>query len=157
MLWRETFKVRLWSFFKVPLLYYARPVVLELEEARTVVSIRLRRRTKNHLGSMYFGALCVGADVAGGLAAMRAIEESGGGMSLIFGAVNAEFLKRPEDDVVFTCLEGMQIRELVALARSSGEREQMPVHVTATVPTLLGDEPVAKFQLSLSLKQKGST
>ena len=88
---------------------------------------------------------------------MRAIEESGGGMSLIFGAVNAEFLKRPEADVVFTCLEGTQIRELVALARSSSERVHMPVHVTATVPSLFGEEPVAKFQLALSLKQKGSS
>lgn len=157
MLWRETLKVRLWSFFKVPLLYYARPVVLELNEGRTVVSIRLRRRTRNHLGSMYFGALCIGADVAGGLAAMRAIEESGGGMSLIFGELHADFLKRPEDDVVFTCLEGQEIRELVALARSSGQREHMPVHVTATVPSHFGDEPVAKFRLTLSLKQKAAS
>jgi hypothetical protein len=36
----------------------------------------------------------------------------------------------------------------------SGERENMPVHITATVPSKLGEEPIAKFVLTLSLKRK---
>ncbi|GAM75988.1 hypothetical protein JCM19241_286 [Vibrio ishigakensis] len=46
---------------------------MHIDEARVEVKIPLRRRTKNHLNSMYMGALVVGADVAGGfLAAMKA-------------------------------------------------------------------------------------
>jgi acyl-coenzyme A thioesterase PaaI-like protein len=155
MLVRETLKVWAWSFFNVPLLFAARPAVIESDEARVVVRIRLRRKTKNHLGSMYFGALCIGADVAGGLAAMRAIERSGGGISLIFKDVNGRFLRRAEGDVFFTCVEGEAIRELVALARSSGEREEMTVRVIATVAA--ESEPVADFTLTLSIKQKART
>ncbi|HSN69626.1 MAG TPA: DUF4442 domain-containing protein [Thermoanaerobaculia bacterium] len=154
MLLRETLNVWTWSFFKVPLLFSVRPVVMIYDEERVAVRISLRRRTKNHLGSMYFGALCIGADVAGGLAAMRAIERSGGGISLIFKDVNARFLRRPEGDVLFTCRDGEALRELVALARSSGEREEMTVRVVATVPSMSGDEPVADFSLTISLKQK---
>ena len=36
----------------------------------------------------------------------------------------------------------------------SGEREEATVNVTATVPDKLGDEPVARFQLTLSLKRR---
>lgn len=154
MLVRETLKVWAWSFAKVPLLLAARPVVLEATDARVVVRISLRRKTKNHLGSMYFGALCIGADVAGGLAAMRTIERSGGGMSLIFKDLTARFLRRPEADVHFTCENGEAIRELVALARSSGDREEMTVRVVATVPSISATEPVADFALTLSIKQK---
>ena len=150
---RETLGIRIWSMLKIPMLGFVRPSVVELNNDRVVIRLRLNRRTKNHLGSMYFGALCIGADVAGGLAAMRAIEHSGGGISLIFKDVAGRFLKRPEDDVYFTCRDGEALRELVALARSSGEREEMPVRVVATVPSRFGDEPVAEFTLTISLKQ----
>ena len=44
----------------------------------------LRRRTKNHLGSMYFGVLAVGADITGGFLAMEPIQESGRNITLNF-------------------------------------------------------------------------
>ncbi len=157
MLLRETLKVWAWSFFKVPLLFSTLPEVIAMDDGKTTVRIRLRRKTRNHLGSMYFGALCIGADVAGGLAAMRAIERSGGGMSLIFKDVSARFLRRPEGPVFFTCANGEAIRELVALARSSGAREEMTVRVVATVPSISGEEPVADFSLTLSVKQKATS
>ena len=34
-----------------------------------------KRRNKNHVGSMYFGALCVGADLTGGYLAMHHISK----------------------------------------------------------------------------------
>lgn len=153
MMFRETFRVRLWAMLHIPLLSFARPSVLQLDDAVTVVRIPFRRRTKNHLGSMYFGALSIGADVAGGLAAMRAIEASGGRVSLIFKDFRAEFLRRAEGEVHFRCDQGEAIRELVAMARSSGEREEMAVHVAATVPSE-GDDPVARFTLTLSIKAR---
>jgi acyl-coenzyme A thioesterase PaaI-like protein len=152
--WRDTWKV--WSFglAKVPLIFFVRPRVEELSESRCVVRIPLRYRTKNHLGSMYFGTLCVGADVAGGLMALRQIEQAGGGMSLIFGEIRGEFLKRVEADALFSCEDGLAIAGLVAHARASGERESLPVTITVTVPEKLGEEPAARFLLNLSVKRK---
>jgi hypothetical protein len=152
--WRETFRV--WGFgaAKVPLILFVRPRVLELSDARCVVRVPLRYRTRNHLGSMYFGTICVGADVAGGLMAMREIERSGERLSLIFGDVKGEFLKRVESDAIFECADGPAVRDLIARARQSGERESLPVTVTVTVPDKLGEEPAARFVLNLSVKKK---
>ena len=50
--------------------------------------------------------------------------------------------------------EGEAIQRLVARALETGEREETTVHVIATVPKKLGDEPVAKFALTLSIKRK---
>jgi acyl-coenzyme A thioesterase PaaI-like protein len=152
---RETLGIRLWAFLKIPMLAFVRPSVVELNNDRVVIRLRLTRRTKNHLGSMYFAALCAGADAAGGLIAFRMIQKSGKKVSLIFKSFEAEFLKRPEGDVHFTCEEGAAIRALVERVIASGEREHIPVHVTATVPAKFGDEPVAKFVLTLSLKARG--
>lgn len=149
-----TLFLRYFGAAKIPLLFYVRPAVVELSAEAVTVKIPLRRRTKNHLKSMYFGALAIGADLAGGFLAMQRIRESGEPVSLIFKSLHADFLKRAEGDVHFTCVQGREIAELVKAAVASGERVEMPVEITATVPALLGEEPVAKFTLVLSLKKK---
>ncbi|HTR04147.1 MAG TPA: DUF4442 domain-containing protein [Thermoanaerobaculia bacterium] len=150
----ETWRLRLWAFRRVPLLFFLRPRVVESSARRTVIRIPLSRRSRNHLGSMYFGALCAGADLAAGLTAMRRIESSGRRVSLVFQDVRAQFLKRAEGDVEFSCDEGEGIAALVRRAVESGEREAMPVRVVATAPEKLGAEPVAEFVLTLSLKRR---
>jgi len=153
---RDTFFVRAFGFLKVPMIGYLKPVVLEMTDTRIVVKFPLNRRSKNHLGSMYFGALCVGADVAGGLIAMKIIKQSKKNVALVFKDFQAEFLKRPEGDVHFICEQGREIAALVEKTIASGSRENLPVHLVATVPKISGDEPVAKFKLTLSLKYKKS-
>jgi acyl-coenzyme A thioesterase PaaI-like protein len=152
-LWRETAFVRFWALRHVRVLWFVQPSVLELDDQHCVVRIPLTWRTRNHLHSMYFGVLAVGADCAGGLMAMRRIGQSKERISLIFKDVRAEFLKRAEGDVHFTCEDGAAIARLVDDVASSGERGNLPVRIVATVPKTLGDEPVARFELTLSLKK----
>ncbi len=151
---RETLFMRAFGFLKIPLIFFVSPTVLELTDQKTVVRLPFTKRNKNHLNSMYFGALCTGADVAGGLMAMRLIQEQNAKVSLVFKDFKAEFLKRAEGDVILTCEDGDKIRAQVKRAIESGERENEAVHITATVPSKLGDEPVARFVLTLSLKRR---
>ena len=150
----ETTRLRLWTFAKIPLLFFLRPSVVEASERRTVIRIPLSRRSRNHLGSMYFGALCAGADLAGALTAMRRIDAGGRRVSLIFKDLKADFHKRAESDVLFTCEDGEAVAGLVRRTIESGEREELPVRVVATVPDKLGSEPAAEFLLTLSLKRR---
>ena len=149
-----TFLLRCMGFFKIPLLSFVKPTVVELTDNRVVIKIPLRRRTKNHLGSMYFGALAIGADCAAGLIAMKFIQETDRKISLIFKSLDAAFLKRAEGDVYFTCDQGREVSNLVTAAAASTERVELPVDVIATVPDKFADEPVARFILVLSLKKK---
>ena len=153
---KQTLGRRLFGWLKIPLLASVRPSVVELSETRCVVRIPLRRWSKNHLGSMYFGALAIGADCAGGLLAMDQIKRSGGGVALVFKAIQAAFLKRPESDVYFICEEGTAIRDQVARSLASEERITEPMHIQAAVKLADGSfEPVAEFTLELSLKRTG--
>ena len=151
---RDTFLLRAFGYLKIPLLAMVSPTVVELNGNRSVVCIPLRRKTKNHLGSMYFGALTIGADCAGGLLGMYWIRKSGRNISFVFKDFKAEFLKRPEADVHFVCEDGPAVESLVDKVISSYERENLPLNIVATVPSLSGDTPVAKFVLTLSLKLK---
>lgn len=150
---RETLALRLFGLTKIPLLFYVGVSVTELSPERMVVRIPLRRRTRNHLGSMYFGALCIGADCAPGAYAMYLIKQQPARISMVFKEFQAEFLKRAEGDVHFICDQGKEIAELVAQAAASEERVERQVEVVATVPSL-SDEPVARFKLTLSLKKR---
>lgn len=153
-MWRETLRLRLWALSKIPMIAWVLPSVVSLSEEACELRVPLSRRTRNHLGSMYFGALCTGADAA---AALLGLTVSRGlrGISFVFKDVHGEFLKRPEADVHFFCSEGGEIRRLLEKANASGERESFPIHVIATVPSLFGEEPVARFTLTLSVKRKG--
>lgn len=152
---KQTLGMRLFGWLKIPLLASVRPSVVELTETRCIVRVPLRRWTKNHLGSMYFGALAIGADCAGGLLAMDQVKRSGQEVSLVFKAFQATFLKRPESDVYFICEEGEAIRDQVRRALAADERLTEPMHIQAAVRLPDGAfEPVAEFTLELSLRRR---
>ncbi len=154
---KATLLLRLFGLTKIPMMLYVRPSVVEFSSEKTVIKIPLRRKTQNHLKSMYFGALAIGADSAGGFAAMNFIRNSPEKISLVFKDFNAEFLKRAEGDVYFSCDQGLAIKELVDTAAKSDERQEMILNITATTPDRTGDEPVAKFTLTLSLKKRSES
>ncbi len=152
---KNTFYLRAFGLTQVPMLFFISPSVVELSEKRCEVRVPLTRRSSNHLGSMYFGALAAGADCAGGLMAMRLIQtEAKNQISLVFKDFHADFLKRAEGDTHFICEQGEEIRALVEKALATGERQSLPVRVTAVVPSHSAEEPVAQFTLTLSLKNK---
>ena len=155
MLLGETARVRLFAL-RIPALLWLGPRVMELDDEGCAVEIPLGWRSRNHLGSMYLGALCAGADVASGLPALRAIRRGHGRVVPIFKDLRAEFLKRADGDVLFRSRQGRQVAEAVAAADASGERITLPVEVIATVPARYGDEPVARFELGLSLRRRGA-
>lgn len=150
--WKARLGLKAFGFFKVPMIYWSRARLTELTDERCVVTIPLARRTRNHLNSMYFGALAVGADCAGGLLAFQWIRRIDPRVSLVFKDFRAEFLRRPEGDVTFTSEDGERMRMLIEKAVATGERHHDTVHVVARCPDRSGDEPVADFRLTISVK-----
>jgi hypothetical protein len=147
--------VRLWSLQNVFLLWLVRPKILELNENRCVVRIPLNWITRRRdIHAMYLGTLCMGADVAAGLIAFNLVAQRKMKISFIFKDLHGEFLKRAEGAVHFTNDDGPVIQELIRRALETGERTEATVRVTATVPDKLGDEAVARFALTLSIKKR---
>jgi len=149
---KQTLGLRAFGLAKIPLLFLVGPSVIRLSKKDCEIKIPLNYLTKNHLGSMYFGVLSVGADCAGGMMAMEAIKASKKKVSLLFKDFKAEFLKRAESAVHFTCSDGDAIQKQVRETVRTKKRVNSTVEVTATTPKISGDEPVAKFWLTLSLK-----
>ncbi len=153
MLLKETALLHLFGL-RIPMILFLGPRVLELDDEGCALEIPLGFRSRNHVGSMYFGALCAGADLAVGLPATKLVFQRYRGVKLLLKDARAEFAKRPDGDVVFRCRDGARIRAAVERAALSGERVTLPTEVVATVPKKYGSEPVARFTMLLSMKRE---
>lgn len=147
--------LRTFAWTKVPLIYWTGAKIIEINDDCCVVRMPFRRRNRNHLNSLYFGVLLVGADISGGLLAFKMANASGRKVSFAFKDVHGQFLKRAEGDTVFRCEDGATISKALEETFRTGERVNHQVSVTATTPSKFGEEPVATFKLTLSVKAVG--
>lgn len=150
---RDRWFLKVFGWAKVPMIAWVGARIVALEDRRCVIAIPLKRRTKNHLNSLYIGVLCVGADVAGGLMAVRRMRASGRPVSFVFKDLAADFHRRAEGTTYFTCEDGEILDAMVEETLRTGERVHRTVTVVATVPSE-SDEPVATFRLTMSVKAR---
>lgn len=144
-------QVFLLGIFKIPLLGYSRVKLIDLDSTSAKVKIKLKRRTKNHLNSMYFGALAIGADVAAGIHAFYYAAQYEKKVSFAFKGMNCEFIKRAESDCTFISNDGKKVEEAILLSIKTQER----VNETTQVNVYNSEnELVATFNMIVSVKCK---
>jgi len=135
---------------RIPMIFFCRPKVLHLDENSCKIRIRLRRRTRNHLGSMYIAVFTVGADISAGIFAFLLVRERKVKASIAFKSFKADYHKRAMGDVYFICDSGKEIAEMVQESQSSAERVNRMIHVKAVCE----EEEVASMEIELSVKVK---
>ena len=147
-------KLFLWYFghFKVAMIGYLRPRLIKLTDRDVVICLPLRKRSRNHLNSMYFGALAVGADLAGGLHGFYHADQAHCTVSLTFKSFQAQFLRRPESDVYFVCTMGDTVKAMIEESKTTSARINKAINIKAYTDYLTQPEEVADFILELSLK-----
>jgi len=134
---------------KIPMIGFTRPRLLTIDDDSVRVKIKLRRRTKNHLNSMYFGALSIGADIAGGIQVFYFSKKMDRKVSFAFKGMNAQFLKRAESDIVFESHGGQKIKEAMEKSLKEGSRINDSILVEAKNDT---GEVVATFEMIVSVR-----
>ncbi len=139
------------GFAKIPIIGFVKPKLITLNDDEAIVKIRLRRRSKNHLKSMYFGALAVGADVSAGLHAFYFAEQMGKKVSFAFKGMNVQFLMRAESDIVFISEDGAKVSDAMKRSLELGERINEPINVVAKNTN---NEIVATFEMIVSVRVK---
>ena len=137
----------------IPLLFICRPKVIVFNESSMQIKLKLNWLSKNHLNSMYFGALSIGADISGGLAAFYFIKKNNYPISLIFKDFHAKFLKRAETDVIFVCNQIKEIKQFIEKTNTSADRQHMTVIINAYPKNEINHDAVAEFKLTLSVKK----
>eukprot|EP00007_Cunea_sp_BSH-02190019_P009551 CAMPEP_0174237652 /NCGR_PEP_ID=MMETSP0417-20130205/8940_1 /TAXON_ID=242541 /ORGANISM="Mayorella sp, Strain BSH-02190019" /LENGTH=156 /DNA_ID=CAMNT_0015316431 /DNA_START=126 /DNA_END=593 /DNA_ORIENTATION=+ len=133
---KENIALRAFGIGLVPVIGYVNPKIEHVDENKCVVRIKHNRRTRNHVGSMYFATLAAGADVCAGFLAMREAFETGQPVIPLFKEFHGTFGRRAYGDVLFTCENGTEVRAAVREALQSGQRVNLPVSVVARVESM---------------------
>ena len=139
------------SFLKLPLLLYIRPKITRYDESTCHIRVNLQRRTQNHLKSMYFGALAMGAELSIAGSAVLEIWDLKQPIDFIFKDFQCQFLKRANSDVIFVSHNNQQVKGLLLQALKTGERYEK----TFTGEARSADHPELVFmayRLTLSVK-----
>jgi acyl-coenzyme A thioesterase PaaI-like protein len=137
--------------FKIPMLGYTGLKLDDIDDEKAIVKIKLKRRTKNHLNSMYFGALAVGADVAGGIHAFYFAQKHNKKVSFAFKGMSCEFIKRAESDCTFISKDGKKVENAILKSIATGDRINDTTHVDVFDAE---KELVATFEMIVSVKCK---
>lgn len=117
---RNPFKLRLFLIRNLPSAYFAGLRVVAASEDTCTVSVPYKWFTRNPFGSTYFACLSMAAELSTGVLAMAQVSAQQPGVSMLVTGSEARFYKKAKGLTLFTCNEGLQIKEAVALARSSG-------------------------------------
>jgi len=137
--------------FKIPMLGYTGVRLIDIDDTTVKVGVKLKRRTKNHLNSMYFGALAVGADVAGGIHAFYFATLNNKKVKFAFKGMSCEFIKRAESDCTFVSKDGKKVEDAIQQSITTGDR----VNETTRVNVFDAEkELVATFEMIVSVKCK---
>jgi hypothetical protein len=100
---------------------------------------------------MYFGALAVGADVAGGIHAFYYAQLNNKKVSFAFKGMSCEFIKRAESDCTFVSKDGHKVEQAILRSIQSGDRVNETTHVDVFDAE---QELVATFEMITSVKCK---
>lgn len=146
--------VHIYGLLKIPLLLFVSPRVVEMSKERFVIKIPLGYRTKNHLNSMYFGALGIGAELSIAAPAVKAIADSKQKIDFIFKDYSGQYLKRADGDVHFICEEIEQVISLIEEAKTNPERLERKMRGYAIVPKNSLTEKIMTYELTLSVKNR---
>lgn len=152
VLWKETLKCWLFGLIYIPMIFWLKPRIIELSKQGGILMVPFKRKTKNHVNSMFFGPFATGADVLGGALMLHLLGSKVKYYPFVYKDFYAEFLKRATSDVYYYCEDGQKISDAIALSTQTGERQNVILNIRATTPKDSQDETVANFRLTLSLK-----
>lgn len=141
----------LFLFLKLPAAWWSGIKLKTLSETKSDVSIRYNWRTKNPFGSMYFACQAMAAEMASGILAFNAVNKAAGSYSMFVKNMEVDFSKKAKGTVTFTCIDGIQITQLLESLQQPGESGSL--RCTSTGSDESGDL-VSKFVIEWHFRRK---
>jgi hypothetical protein len=145
------FKFRLYLFFNLPAAFFSGVRIKNCSEEKCVTVIPYKWLTKNPFRSAYFASLSMAAEMSTGALALSNIYKRTPPISMLVVKMEATYFKKATGITIFSCEDGLKIREAVNHAASGGESESV------TVKSIGKDENgalIAEFLFTWSFKSK---
>lgn len=147
----SVFKFRSLMFFQIPLIWFSGIRVKVFERNSCQIKLPFTRRTQNPFRSVYFAAQCMAAELSTGLIVMAETIECEKKCSMLVTNMKANFVKKADQDIVFTCEPNDIIINAIQNAIASNEPVKF---LLKSVGKMQDGMEVAEFEFEWSLKIK---
>jgi hypothetical protein len=144
-------KFRMFLFLKLPSAFFSGIRVSNATETSCALSIPFKWFTKNPFKSTYFACLAMAAEASTGLLAMLYSYKNDPPVSMLVVNMEAAYFKKATGITVFTCEDGIAIKQAVEHAVASKEAVTLR---TRSVGKNEKGETIAEFFISWSFKVK---
>lgn len=145
------FKFNLFLLSKLPSAFFCGVRVQQADETKCVVTVPYKWLSQNPFKSTYFACLSMAAEMSTGVLGLAHIYKSSPAVSMLVVNINGNFFKKSIGKTIFTCPDGLLIKQTIEAAIASGEGKT----VTAKSNGINEQgEVVATFEVTWSFKAK---
>jgi hypothetical protein len=125
---KNPIKFRLFLLSKLPAAYFSGVRVKYVDEEKCEVVVPFKWFTKNPFRSTYFACLSMAAEMSTGVLAMANVYGRKEKVSMLVLKVNGDYKKKSVGKAIFTCAEGLRVKEAIDQAATSGEPKTIEVN-----------------------------
>lgn len=113
--------INLFLLFKLPSAFFTGVRVNYISEEQCITSVKHRWINQNPFKSMFWAVQGMAAELSTGALVMDYIKQSNKQISMLVANNKATFIKKARGKILFTCNDGITIKETIALAIKTGE------------------------------------
>ena len=143
---------RMFLFAKIPSAYFAGVRIKNIDEKKCEVTVPFKWFSQNPFRSTYFACLSMAAEMSTGALAMAYIYKLDPPVSMLVVKTEAEYFKKATGKTLFTCEEGLMIKETIEHAIQTGESKTIRAR---SVGKNSEGVTIAEFFITWSFKVKG--
>lgn len=147
----QSWLLRLFLLFKIPLGFLAGMRVTELSQDRAISTVPFKWLNRNPFKSMYFGVQGMAAELSTGCIALMAIRGYSPSIAGIITGFEGKFFKQAKGKIHFTCEQGEAIFSAVDQCITTQEGQTVSVKTTGRTQD---GTIVSEFNFIWSFKQR---
>ena len=144
-------KFKLFLLSKLPAAFIAGIKIEQCNEESCTVSVPYKWLTQNPFRSTYFACLSMAAEMSTGALAMANVYQRKPRASMLITNVESKYFKKGVDKTIFTCNDGLKIKEVVNEAYQTFSPQSITVKSEGYNQS---NELIAEFLFTWSFKVK---
>ncbi|MCE7921841.1 MAG: DUF4442 domain-containing protein [Haliscomenobacteraceae bacterium CHB4] len=145
-------RMRLFLLWKLPAAWFMGISVRACDGEQAVVKLPYGWRSQNPFRSIYFAAQCAAGEMSTGVLALKHLQGKAP-VSMLVTRVEAEFLKKASETLLFTCKDGKALEAAIGQAVDTGEAQ---VFRATSIGTLPDGTEAARVWITWSFRKKAA-
>ncbi|NOQ89615.1 MAG: thioesterase [Gammaproteobacteria bacterium] len=145
------FKQKLYYLKSLPMGLVSGIKLIQLDEEKSVSEVPFRWCNKNPFNSMYFAVQSMAAELSTAAPVMLALKGSDADIALIIVDLKADFAKKAQSKITFTCMEYDKIYNAVTQLKQADDTATVNVK---TIGRDIDGNEVATFYFTWSFKRR---